>query len=338
MRNKKILIAITLIFLVFIGIILLTRTQRVQKEVPSALKPQEVPELSIPGSLKGGLTINFEVTSRDFNFPRSLPLLQIQRHIVTKNEAKEIAQRLGFTGEPLEARDVTEGTKYFWTDQEKSLVITSNSGTVKHVLNRAEPPRVANKQLSQEELVRIAKNEVEKLGLEKERIEPFAIVPLKKNPTTGGFSPAPEKEAQLFQVNLRYSISDYQILTIIPDFPLVFVQILPDGTVYNSQITKFESITKSQKEYDLKNFDEIKNSINEAILVNILNGYINIPDLNKNDIKKISIDKISLYYLLDNISSKMIQPVYLLEGPTEIPGYSGLRAQLYFSALSKNNN
>lgn len=334
--NKKSLVIFTLLFLIFVGIGFLVLSRR--KAIPTPTKQevplqQKIPQPSIPGSLKGGITVKFTFTSEEFKFPKTLPLIEVPPRKITKDEARKIAKNLGFSKEPLEARDVREGIKYYWTDPEKSLVVTPNSGIVSYALNLSEPPKVANKQLSDKELARIAKEMVAKLGVNAENVELSDIVPLKENPLTEGFSNSSREGAQIFQINLRYKVSEYQILTITPDHPLIFVQILPDGTVYNSRVVMLGGATRSQGEFPLKNYEEIKTSTNEMILVAILNAYVSISELNKGDIRNATIDKISLYYLLDNPSSKVIQPVYLLEGPVEIPGYKNTRAQFYLPAI-----
>ena len=99
------------------------------------------------------------------------------------------------------------------------------------------------------------------------------------------------------------------------------------------EAVSLKDVSKSQTLYELKSYEDLKNSLNEARLISLLNDYINISVLTPGDIKSINIDKIELVYLLDSYSSKKLQPVFLLEGPVEVAGSTANKALLYLPAI-----
>ena len=74
----------------------------------------------------------------------------------------------------------------------------------------------------------------------------------------------------------------------------------------------------SNEKYALKNLDEIKSQIQNATVIQLDYGNILPLSLKSNDIKEVSLNKIEMAYLANSYDSKVYQPVYLLEGESEV--------------------
>lgn len=327
-KKRAILLILGVLVIVFLSIIYVFVKQKEEQPVLPLPKPQ------IPNYLKGILPIQLTITEKEFEFPSESPILPFTLDSVSKNEASGIAKKLGFEEDPSEFEDVNEGVKYFWSDDKSSLVATPKTGKIKFNLSSPGVPVVANKQLTDGSIMQIATDFlVNSAIVEKEKIKTISIVPQKENFLSGGLETTTREKAKVFQVNFTYTITDYEILTIDPSAPLIFVQILPDGSVYSMEAVRLKNISKSQTLYELKSYEDLKSSLNEARLISLLNDYINISDLAPEDIKSINIDKIELVYLLDSYSSKKLQPVFLLEGSAEVVGSTANKALLYLPAI-----
>lgn len=311
---------------VFAGIVFLFLSQK-REQAPSPPPPRP----QIPTFVSGTLPITLKLTEKDFNIPGQASTLSYLLEIITLEKAKEIAQSLGFATEVTEFDDLNEGKKYYWTTDREFLIITPTTGKVKYGINATEVPSVGNKNLSDNEISNIAEVFLESF-LSETDLKNTLISPLRKNSFSEGFSQTTKSNAELFQANFTYDISDFEILTIDPSFPLMFARILPDGSVYSAEAVLFTSLAASQAKFTLKNFTDFSNSLSEASLITLTNDYLNISDLTIQDIKSIEIDEVTLVYLLDQYSSKILQPVFLLEGDVSVIGSSANRAILYMPA------
>lgn len=327
-KKKKILLVLGILAIAFLFVAYFFLKQKEEQPVLPPPKPQ------IPSYFKGILPIQLIITEKEFEFPSESPVLSFTVDSISKNEASEIAKKLGFEKEPGEFEDINEGIKYFWSDDKSSLVATPKTGKIKFNLSSPKVPVVANKQLTDSSITQIATDFlVNSAIVEREKIKLTSIIPQKENFPSGGLETTTREKAKVFQVSFTYTITDYEILTIDPSTPLIFVQILPDGLVYSMEAVRLKNISKSQTLYELKSYEDLKSSLNEARLISLLNDYINISDLAPEDIKSINIDKIELVYLLDSYSSKELQPVFLLEGPAEVVGSTANKALLYLPAI-----
>ena len=327
-KKKKILLVLGILAIAFLFVAYFFLKQKEEQPVLPPPKPQ------IPSYFKGILPIQLTITEKEFEFPSESPVLSFTVDSISKNEASEIAKKLGFEKEPGEFEDINEGIKYFWSDDKSSLVATPKTGKIKFNLSSPKVPVVANKQLTDSSITQIATDFlVNSAIVEREKIKLTSIIPQKENFPSGGLETTTREKAKVFQVSFTYTITDYEILTIDPSAPLIFVQILPDGSVYSMEAVRLKNISKSQTLYELKSYEDLKSSLNEARLISLLNDYINISDLAPEDIKSINIDKIELVYLLDSYSSKELQPVFLLEGPAEVVGSTANKALLYLPAI-----
>lgn len=325
MKRKGIIIVLGV--LVFAGALFLFFVQRGRK-APSPPPPRP----QIPTFIPGKLPITLKLTEKDFDIPSQASTLSYALETITLEKAKDLAQNLGFTTEVAVFDDLNEGKKYYWTTDREFLIITPSIGKVKYGINATEVPSVENKNLTDNEIANIAEVFLKNFLSEK-NLKNTLISPLRENSSSEGFSQTTKPRADLFQANFTYDISSFEMLTIDPSFPLVFARVLPDGSVYSAEAVLFASLTESQTKFELKNFEDFSSSLSEASLITLTDDYLNISDLTIQNIKSVEIDKISLVYLLDQYSSKVLQPVFLLEGDVSVTGSSANRALLYMPAI-----
>ncbi len=288
----------------------------------------------IPRYVSGQINVSFNLREEEFNFPEKLRLLSVAAGTITKGEASSLALKLGFEGPPQEFEDINEGVKYYWTTTDNFLVITPETGTIKYGPVKEALPVVVNGRLEDEALIKNAVSVLSELGiLSGESLSGSSILSLKENEAVEGLSETTREEAELFQVNLTYSVSDYQIFTLNPSSPLVYVRILPNGDLFEFSLVLFKEVSLGLTELSLKNFEEVKASISELKLVSVLNGFLNLAELSAEDIESASVEKITLVYFHE-AGGGFLQPVFVLEGPVEISGSEADRAIFYLPAIS----
>ena len=107
---------------------------------------------------------------------------------------------------------------------------------------------------------------------------------------------------------------------------------MKDGEILNSEIIFPPTYNITKTKHQIKNYNQFISSINKASLVSLNDSNVNLPDLDENEVEEITITEVRLAYLLDDINSQILQPIFVLEGTTA----SGLNAILYLPALSSN--
>ncbi len=327
--KKYILIILSVLFVATVAYLYLY-SQNVSP-LPPSLTPQRP---DIPTYVSGQLPIQLGIEEKDFNFPDKLPIVTISPIQISKEYASKIAQNLGFSSSPEEFEDAYEGVKYYWTNDTHSLVITPKTSTVRYSKAESEIPVVVNKGLTDENIISIAKNFLSSNGiLDQGKIRAVSVVPYRASNKSEGLEQVSRGLAQVFQVNFTYNLADYHILTIDPSSPIVSVRILPDETIFSAQAILFDTLSRGFTEYSLKNYEEVSASLSEANLMELRNGYAPLTDVSIKDISGLTVEKISLVYLLDAKQTLDLQPVYLLEGPAVVTNSEANYAALYLTAI-----
>ena len=320
------LVAVVVIAYVF----LILKPEPEQPEI--AIVP--IPQPSIPVQYTGKYTITLDLDKKSFNFPSSASAIKLNTSEISDMDAKQVGKNLGFQGEPKIIQDYFDGTKYFWKNEKSYLSISTEKGKIK--FNMHNIPSTQNKQLSDESVSIIAKNYlISNFLVQEEEIKFSSLTYLRKpNNIESGLIETNKENASLFRVIFTPSSSEFELLTLSPQRPLYFVEILPDGNIYQVQVSKLTNISETNEKYNLLNYEEVNNSLDKAILVGITGGYVSISDIKPTDIKSVKINKIKLAYLLDSPDANIYSPVFLLTGPVEVIDKKGtLIAQLYLPAI-----
>ncbi|MBL7036937.1 hypothetical protein ISR94_03865 [Candidatus Microgenomates bacterium] len=329
-KNKKVIIYIVILLAIIIFSVYLSTT-KTTKEEKIVLSP---PKPDISKRIDGNLPISFNISVKDFSIPEKLPFLKILFKKPSEDESQDLAKRVGITTAPNIFRDANKGIKYYWNTIDYSLIITPQTSVVKYFSNSSKPPATIDKNLTEKEVIERAKNFTENiLSINKEILKAYSVVYYTTSDTSEGFTKTDKGNATLYQVNITDNSTGYNILTTEADNPLMFVQLLPDGTIYSFQGVLYQNITKGITEYPLKTYNDIIESKDRINIVNISNDYLPLVDLNIKDFNAIDINEISIFYLLDDRRNPELQPIFYLKGDVSISNSTADKASFYLPAF-----
>ncbi len=305
------------------------RNQKAPQKLPT------LPDINLPKTNIGVLPI--EIVDEEINFQTSenAPLINISLKSISQDYGQSVATSLDFDTTPLTIDDVKDGKKIVWYTKDRHLWVTPKKSHLKYGINGV-PLQINNLNLNDKDLSVIAVNFLSiKFLINRDKLQITSIEPLKRaDNAEGGFIPTTKDQAILYQVNLTYKDAGYTILTTIPSFPILYVQILPNGEIFKAEANLFEEISKSSTEYELKNIEEIKSSLYEVKLISLENDYISVNDLKSDDITDLDISSIELgYYYNDKEVNTLLQPIFLLKGNVKIKNSVANLAKLYLPAL-----
>jgi hypothetical protein len=321
------------VFIIFILIVVVIVIVYLSQSKTKPVIQKTLPSPSIPANYKGKLQIGWNISKENFNFPTSVPALEITPKEITLSMAQNIATAAGFTGSPITAQDTIDGTTYIWTKDSASLIITPKNQKIAYDSNGQV--KTINKQIDDESLKVIAENFLtQNMLLPKDSYSFSSFLYLKETSSQQGINPATKNEAEITQVNFSPKNAQFPIFSLNPKNTTAFTQILKDGTVFRSQIILFGNLKPTIETYKIKNYTETGESFGSATLVSLNDGNINLPDIPTGNIGKITITNISLVYLFDSPNKTILSPVYLLSGTTDVQGYgSSINALLYLPAI-----
>lgn len=321
------------LFLLFISGLVLLGALRQEKEQIAKPSSTKTTNINFPKESKSNLSMKVNNNSK-LQTPTTLPQISIKLKEIDKNESTEIAEGLGFSNEMKSLEDYREGIKYLWSNEKTHLLVTPNKSYFRYGMNQF-PTNTEDKKISDNDIKSIAFNFVtDKFNLDKNKIEISSISYYKLAQKSEGFSETTKDESQLFHIDLIYKDIGYPVLTTIPKFQVIYVEILPNGEIYTACAYIIDEINKSQEDYAVKSFDDIKDSLDEAHLISVENDYIYLIDIDQDDIKNIDVEKIEVGYYFDDINmDTTLQPIFLLEGEVEIKDSTADWAKLYMPAL-----
>lgn len=333
-KKRKIIIFIFIIVLVLAFYFIFFEKRETTQKTSS------LPTLSIPVHFPYKLPLSLQVEKESFNFPKNLPLLELQRHSSLSEELIEkVAGNLGFKEKPSSFKDINRGIVKFFNNDKYSLSVYPEERFLK--LGQAFNPydmikNAINKQLTEEDMEIVARDFlVNDLLLKSGSLKFMGINYLKADRGYEVFQTTNKDEGEIYQLNFSLSDSPFPIYSLNPQQTFIYVQLLKDGSILNCEANLENDYLPSSEEFPLKTFSQVKSSLDQAVLISLYDGNINLPDLNEKDIEKIIIDKIELVYLMDNPKGKILQPVYLLSGLAQVKGFENeVNAFLYLSALS----
>jgi hypothetical protein len=328
--NKKLILILVIVFSV-VGIIYFFLRKSEQKP---ATPPLPTPKIS--SNYKGKFDISLLLDKENFDLPEKISLLETTPTTLNEDHFKKIAKNLGFQGEPLEMSDVFDGKTYFWKNDNYSFFVFSQKGKLRYSKNIVSI--AINKQLSDEAIESLATSFlVENEVVDPNNISLSKIRYLKETEKYEGYEEAEKEKATVFEVSFNYKAAGYEILT--PQYvePIVYVRLGLDGSVQSFQFIDIADLKNTPKEYRLKDYQETKEGLGEAVLIGLQEKQVALKDLAINAIKNIDVDKITLGYLYDPGKSTVLQPIYILNGDAKVEGYTEkISVSLYLPALSSN--
>lgn len=313
-KNKKrtIIILITISIIIFLAFFVFLKNKN------NALKENlSVPKTEIEKKYKDKITITLSLEEKDFNFPEKLPLLEIKNQTeLDENFAKKIANNLGFPDNFSKINDPIDGKTYFWNNDKATLFVYTKTRKIKY--DSKDKILSVNKQIQKEEIPILAKNFlIEKEILNEDSFKIGEVKFLKESNKIEGYEETNKESATLYQVNILPKESNYEIITTDYTTNSSYIQIRTDGTIYALQITFLPLLSKTTSEYKIKNYNEVKESLDEAVLIEMKNNsYHILSDLPANFFKNTEINKIELAYLMEPNKSTYLTPVFKLLGKT----------------------
>lgn len=329
-KSKKILAVLVaaVLFFVFLLWIFLYQKPKSQKVISPPPSPK------IPSLLKSNPAVEVNFGKEVFaTVPKEVFPIDASPLALTADYGQKIAKNLGIDTSPIVANDVFDGKVYIYNSPSSSLTIYVDIGKVSYSLSSL--PQTINKQLTDDALVKIAKEFLIKNGfVNPDEIEFSSFLFIKEKDGEEVFSTT-KASASFYQVNFRSKASDIPIISLNPQKPFVFVQILPDGSVFRASVQKLALIKKGQGVLKIKTYQEVLDSVKNAKIVSLDNGNIHLPDLPKNSVKTIYLKNIKLAYIFDSPETKSLSPVFLFEGEAVVEGYDKpISAVLYLPAVS----
>ncbi|AKM83098.1 MAG: hypothetical protein UR17_C0001G0291 [Candidatus Woesebacteria bacterium GW2011_GWF1_31_35] len=305
-------------------------------------KQQFITPPKIENYFGNNLKITHSLKKENFdNFPKNISYLkQSSLNSFTQVEMDKISKNFGFTISPLEFNDIKNGKIYIWNGDKYSLIIYSKIRKIEvtpAVNPKSMIDNAINKQLSDEDYKNIAINLLsEKLNINKDSLKFSNFAYLKTEDGLENFRKTTKEDAEITQVNLYSSSGTLPIFTTNPQNSQIYVQFTKDGEILNLEASLYSEYKLGEIEYKIKDYKEVIETINDSVLVSLNDSNVNLPDLKSEDIKNITIGKVSLVYLQESLTSEIIQPVFLLEGMASVKGFDKeITASLYLSAYSK---
>ena len=317
-----ILILLTLIIFVFI-------TTNRDKPV-TGLTPKEP---DIKSSITGALPITISVKEDDFDFPLELPMISVSLRNLDKDTIRSMAGKLGMGTGLNEFEDVNEGIKYYTDTDSFFFTATPKTATIKYGMVTSGIPKATNKNIRDQEITKLAMEFIVSNGFYKENeIEALPIIYLKTGTGSEEIQKTSRNTAEIFQVGFTIKNGKYEIVRENNEGHQIFVQILPDGSVYNAEIFLINNVVESVSKYPIKSYDDLVANIGKAKIISLEGDYISTSDLTLNDLSNLNIEKIRIVYYLETNKQDSLQPIFILEGSAKITKSPANFATLYLPA------
>lgn len=311
----------------------LLTSKKTPQITPERQKPISIP--TIPDNInQQSYKINFKVKEESFDFPEKINIFTYEPQKIDEQELGDIAQNLSFTGEPIIEDDYYDGKIILYVNDQTYLTSSVEIGEIRYGLQNF--PTI-NTKIDDQEIVQNAIDFLQSNNFTNSEENIITSINYYKiAPTRVDFEAANSENADIIQVNFTPNISEYPIIDLNPEKTMTYVQVMADGKIYSANTTRLDSIKTSQ-EVSLKNFQEVKKSINDSTIISINNGITYLESIPENTIQSIEIDKIDLAYFQASQKESIIQPIFLLEGTVTISTRQDpLPIVLYLPAISGN--
>lgn len=336
MRRLNKIVVLFLLSLIIIGVTVifyyLTDKGTEQSSTFPQFKSSNLPPPVIPESTDDTFTVKLNVNENDVDIPKELPLLTIAPVTLTQGQSDAIAKNLGFTKPALIANDVRRGRQLVYSSDDSSMIITLATGEIRYTKNTFSKKQ--NVGLSDNEISETARKFLIDNQIVKEEIFGKSQVAYYQTVSSEELRSTSKENADYYQVNFSFNLSKLNILSLNPTMSPITVRVLTDGTIFSSSIQLLKNVEQTKEFYNIKNFDQLKESLNNSELVTLDEGNLYPGDLQKNSIQSVEIIKIEIVYLLDQSNSYLIQPIFLLKGKAKIANIpEGLDAVLYLPAV-----
>ena len=332
--KRKIIFVLGFFFLLGIVALVVVSKQRT-RVLETPLPTSKKPEFSKDSKTNLPITVEPQVKMET---PESLPLMTIALKDLSLESSETTAKNLGFASSAQEIKDALDGTKYTWFNDKNYLWITPQKSQIRFGMTQLSEKQTLVS-LSDSDMEKIVMNFVKQgFGIASESISVSSISYLSR-PHKGSedyFSETSKEQAEIIHFNLTYNNIGYPVLTSIPRYQILFVEILGNGEIYKAESFVVDKVTRTDEKYKLKTFDEIKISLYGAHLVDLENDYISLADVKPSDLSDIEVEKAEIGYYFDDINMiTTLQPIFLLDASLKVRNSSANRAKLYIPAIQE---
>lgn len=329
--NKKIKL---IGFVIISAVVLIMVISFLDKGGQNNNKAPLVREPKINSQTEGALSVELDISKEDLNIPEKLSVYQVNSGSYSQEELSKIAQSFGFQTEPKIFNNSQTGDKYIWSETQASLLINSNQRIIDFKSNK-EIPSGGGINLREDEIKEIALSKIKQIGLvgNTANLEYLSIrYWVGDIETRVTLNP---KEASMAEVMYRDSIDNYPLANSTAAIGTINVRVDKTGDIMAIYLDQLGAIQKGN-EYLLKNYDEIKASLNNATVQTLDNGNIELTSLETSQIAKIIINSVKIAYLQEyQANQSLLQPILMLEGKAEYRNGRRISILLYLPALKE---
>lgn len=337
-RFKRYLVfALLLLFLVFLLWIRLIIAPKTTQELASTqLSP--VPPTNIPAilltptvtflqnpNLSPKSKLDYQYQGEAFSNPKSLPVYTYKNMpVLNLDQAKTIASGFGFTTEPtIQNKDFLGAPIFLWAESTKKLSL-GGSFPVIHYYNYSALKPAASAFPSNETLLSLAKNELQKLGvsgINDNSLQVFYYESVVvENASETSLKELTNKEgAGLCGVSLTYALSNYPIVNNLPGNNPIFLLFNSQGEIYELLVFLLPQENITSQNIALIPFNEALKNIKTKGIVLSANSIKRLNELGTPplDLEIINLLSVKVAYFMPISFTNKVKPYYLFTGTSQ---------------------
>lgn len=309
----------------------------IQKEI-SPQKETNLLSLSKP-EIKNLSTITPNLNELEKNFPsfsKTLEVYQVDKTLITDQQAVKIAQNFDFKENPS-VTNYIQGPLYNWANSQATLTIYLKEGRFQYVSNqgliKGEPPAFKE-----------AENKLKEILKEKELLPPEKIKTeisqenfYFSNGTNFIKTTSDNPQKSFAFIEFIYKINNFRIDG--PETPLISVYFANNLQIVRFDFSKIFEKIDSLNFYPLKTKDEIIKNLKENPRISFLKDIKSFYQENLisgekvPDLQSLSFNKIEIIYYKNITEQTSLQPVFLITGTAVLKDGTQAEVGLYLPAI-----
>jgi hypothetical protein len=314
------------------------KENEVQEPVLNA-PPIEKQEIQSQFDFQGNkYSITFSIPKNSYNILSKIPVYKIENRVLSDEQANTIARNLGFTSNPIKAKDAVYGMNYTYIKGSDFVTILPESRSIEFKAGIGfDDIATFTKTPSPNEMEEIARNYItsHKLSTSQDQIKLQAVEFVYLDP--GGHITPRSQGNNTARVTFIKELSGIPLTG--EFYTKGSIEILINA---NKNITSLYMIETPNlaitEEYSTKTYDEVRKTIGQAKLQSLDNGKLPLEDFLAYNlqIRSVSVHKASLAYVLDiSKNQELLQPTIILEGTAALSNFTSVPAVLYLPAISE---
>lgn len=328
--NKKYIFLATIFIIIVVSFFIYSKINNKTSDVnitPS--KP------IIKTNLEGTISINNTFPKSKYTFPNKLPTITLVKKNIDGLFVENIKTKLGISEGIQEFTDSIEGKKYFTNSKDKYLVITPKTAILKYGLSTSDFPIVNDKKYNDEELANFAEKFVTDNDLYKlDQIKFLNIQYLKRSNLSEGLEKSSREEAEVFAISFTFTSNMYEIANNYSVKAPIYIELLKDGEILNSEVTLLEEVKIGITDYPIKSYQEFIDSLSQSKIISLEGDYYSVSDIKSiKEIKEVLVDSVRIAYYNEGKNDIYLQPVFIIYASIKIEGSSSNKAILYLPAF-----